>query len=197
MLVEDNQLFTTDEYLTASPLSSTCEPVSSYQALLGMPVNEIGLNGNVRNVVDIKGGMSGGRVVKIDTDEGTIVVKHNPESPGKIAREIQGYVILASSPLANRLPVPIYSSAGSALHVLPYFDGIQMREGIKSGLLSDQMVMRVGDELLDAKKSWWSRQEKHLLNGDYNSMQRQEWGDTAVKLGELMNSLSVQYGATI
>lgn len=151
------------------------------------------LNGNVRAVEDLKSGMSGGRVARIETDQGTIVVKYNPEEPHKISGEVRGYRALQETPLSPYLLRPFFASEADGVLAMPYFDGIQLREGIKSGELSTTDALKVVSELLSVKKDFWSCQPKIYRNGELVSMQRKEWPDTLEKISQVVASLSERF----
>lgn len=151
---------------------------------------EIGLNGNVKGIEELLSGMSGGRVIKIITDQRVIVVKHNPLQPRKIAQEIDGYDKLLNTPLADHLPRPIATLRQAGVIVLPFFEGIQLREGVRQNRLPLDVAQRTLAQLLSIKKEWWTKQPKIQVDEETTSMQRDEWQDTIKKLNASLLSLS-------
>lgn len=176
------------------------QDLASKQYLSLLPPIEIEgvrLNGNVQRATELKSGMSGGMVVKVETADWTGVVKHNPESPHKITNELEGYKKLAESPLSRRMLKPIYASAEHAVQVLPHFEGIQMRDGIKNGSISVEDGANVLKELIALKAEWWGSQEKRTDVSVFNSMQRTEWQDTQQHMHAAIHAISESTGVSI
>jgi FMN phosphatase YigB (HAD superfamily) len=155
--------------------------------------HRLGLNGNVKDVEPLLSGMSGGKVLRVDHNEGSIVVKHNLNSPERIHREIDGYQSLKGTPIYNYLLDPIYHSREEAVLTLPHFNGIQIREGIRTGEISDEIAQSTLQSLLEIKKSWWSTQEKIADSQEALSMQRTEWLDTTEKMDQVIEHLAQKY----
>lgn len=158
---------------------------------------QLGLNGNVRSVEQLKGGMSEGAVVKITTDEGTMVVKHNDMHPHKIHKEIDGYKSLEQTPLASRMLKPTMASREKGVLVLPFFNGQQMREGIRTGEIPSDLALDTLSSLLTIKRDWWAAQSKAHPNGNLVSMQREEWCDTLANVNANLQKMSEQFGIPV
>lgn len=153
------------------------------------------INGNVRSVEELKSGMSGGKVMRITTDDdGVIVVKYNPKYPQKVHREIDGYQQLIGTPLGKHMVIPIYSSRGGGVIALPSVDGIQLRNGLKEEILSLETARKTLENLLSIKKSWWQGQQRMVPSVDFTSMQRSEWPDTAERVDKVAMVLSEKFG---
>lgn len=156
--------------------------------------NKIGLNGNVEKVTDLLFGMSDARVIKVETtDKGTFVIKLNPKYPEKVKKEIDGYELFKHTPLEEHIPVPLTFSAEESFMVLPFIEGMQLREGIKHGQVPEDVARKTLAELLSTKKEWWSEQPKMHPNGDLMSMQRKEWADTGQRVHDSLVLLSQRF----
>lgn len=158
---------------------------------------QLGLNGGVRKVENLKSGMSEGRVIKIVTDEGAIVAKYNNVHHYKIHREIEGYELLEQTPLGPHMLKPRVASKQKGLLVLPFFNGQQMRKGIKTGEIPEDLALDTLSRLLTVKKDWWSTQSKTQPNGNLVSMQRREWCNTLARVNNDLRKLSEQFGIPV
>lgn len=149
------------------------------------------LNGNVKGVEVLLSGMSGGKVLKVTTDKDLLVIKHNPENPEKIKRERDGYDKLLKTPLASHMLIPMseYSLGEDSVIAIPYFPGIQLRKGIQSESLPEELAFKTVAELLSIKRQWWANQPKQF-DQDYISMQKEEWQDTLLKINETFDAIS-------
>lgn len=158
----------------------------------------LGLNGDVCQMTELKDGMSGARVLRIETEEESIVAKHNPTSPHVIEREIDGYSLLQLSPLAPHILPPLRTtSKDDGLLVLPYFPGLQLREGLRAETLPVEVAQGVLSRLLDIKMQWWAEQSKLNPDGNWVSMQRSEWQDTLAKVNKVLYNLSQEHGLSV
>lgn len=158
---------------------------------------QLGLNGNVRQATQLLSGMSGGQVLKVVTDSDAFVVKHNPNAPEKVTREIDGYRMLRNTPLSSHLLPPVLASKRDAVLAIPFFPGIQLREGLKTDSLQKDTALSTIASLLSIKKEWWSKQSKVLPNGDLLSMQRDEWNDTLARTQDTLKKLALQFNIPI
>lgn len=159
--------------------------------------SQLGLDGNVRRVEKLKSGMSEGAVVKITTDEEAMVVKYNDVHPHKIHKEIDGYKSLEQTPLASRMLKPTMASREKGVLVLPFFNGQQMREGIRTGEIPSDLALDTLSSLLTIKRDWWAAQSKAHPNGNLVSMQREEWCDTLVNVNGNLQKMSEQFGIPV
>lgn len=156
--------------------------------------HELGLNGNVRAVRELLTGMSGGQVLHIETDDQSFVVKHNPNAPERVRREIRGYELLQGTPLERHLLPPTKMSGELALLAMPYQEGIQLRQGVKNQEIDTIHAGAILSDLLDTELHWWQKQDKSRGNDPIESMQRSEWNDTVDKVEESMATLSEHFG---
>lgn len=175
-------------FITLADIKESAPPVVSHDI-----DHRLGLKGNILLVYELKGGMSSGKVLHLKTDESDMVVKYNPVYPDKIQREIDGYRSLQGSPLAAFVLPPYFASKEDGVIVLPYFQGMQLRDGVRTGYIPYDLAYTVLTTLLDAKLQWWSQQEKQHPNNTV-SMQRDEWKDTVGKINQTFTALSETYG---
>lgn len=160
--------------------------------------NRVGLNGNVTGVQELYSGMSGAKVLEVQTtNKGTIIIKHNKENPEKIHRELDGYELLRGTPLESHVPIPKTFSIKEGFLVMPEAPGVQMREGLKSGKIPEDVAKKVFAELLSVKKEWWATQPVIYPDGDLMSMQRSEWPDTVQKFPVALAHLSGNFNIPI
>lgn len=160
-------------------------------------IHEIGINGKIENAQELKEGMSNGKVIRIDTQNDAVVIKYNPENPIKLIQEVQGYMLLADTPLSPHLLLPRIVNDKTMFIVLPYFDGIQLRAGLRTGLLPQNIALQALNELLDIKKGWWSSQKKGIASNSLSSMQRSEHFDTLSKIILVLPQLSSMFNVPI
>lgn len=159
--------------------------------------HELRLNGNVRGIRELLSGMSGGQVLHIDTGDESFVVKHNPTSPERVRREIEGYSALRDTPLAKHLLPPRQMSDRLALLVLPYQEGIQLRQGVKEGLIDTPHAGAILSDLFDTELQWWPEQDRTQPTGQIESMQRSEWNDTVDRVQTALVDLSKHFSIPV
>lgn len=160
-------------------------------------LRQMGINGIV-NAQPLKEGMSKGSVVRLDTKNQAFVVKFNKDDPKKLIKETVGYRLLQDTPLSEQLLTPEIAINDEAVYLkLPYFNGIQVRTGLREGILPQDLALKTLNELLDIKSQWWSSQEKNSSSGENSSMQRDEVVDTLTNLNFVLQQLSSKFNVPI
>lgn len=122
-------------------------------------------------------GMSGSRVARVKNEQVHEVIKYAPPKGGKIARELSGYAHIRNSPLAPYLVEVDGTHSHHGVLRIAHAEGVQLREALKHGLLTDSQIMGVFAELRALKREWWGSQERLEFTPE-NSMLRMEWDET-------------------
>jgi hypothetical protein len=158
---------------------------------------EIDLKVGLEKVVSIeslKGGMSGGRVLKIFSDNRPpLVLKDNPDRMHRTQREIEAYRLLKGTPVEPYLTMPHHVFPDRGVMVLPFFDGIQLRQGLQSGIIAQDTSIGVLNEVIDLKKRWWASQRKQSAE-NYLSMQQEEWPETVTLIDQAISKVASKFG---
>lgn len=153
------------------------------------------LNGNVTGVATMQDGMSGNRIIKVDTyDRGSMVIKHGDHR--KVGNEITRLKLLEGTPLEPHIPTVLYASHDLGIVAYPHYEGHQLRTGVKTEQITQPDAEKLLDELIDIKTQWWSAQPKEFQPRKYVSMQREEWDDTLAGIGTSLSLLEGKFGVS-
>jgi len=136
------------------------------------------LDAEVFTTRELVSGMSGSRVTHVTGPRETFVLKNNAREPGKIYKEIDGFKKLAGTPIAPHMLMPYSYLRNHNSLFLPYFSGIQMRDAVRQGSISEDRAKKTLGKLLEVKMKWWNSQVKQPSEDGLVSMQRDEWKDT-------------------
>lgn len=157
----------------------------------------IQLNGNVRRVEPLRFGMSGANIIRVDRhDDDPMIIKFSDKHPYRVVNEIVRHGMLTETPLQPYLLPLLYASREHAIIAYPFFQGVQVREGIRTGEVEQENVEGVFTDLLAVKRDWWGNQEKRFGSREHVSMQREEWQDTLKGISQTIQGLERTYGVS-
>ncbi len=157
-----------------------------------------GLNGNMQGVEMLRNGTSGVQVARVDTTDGSMVLKWDLRHPERVKRELEGWQRLQGTPLESWLLPITFASLDKSTFGMPHFNGVELRSGIKRGEIDTPMATATLDALLDTKLQSWQDQRSNGLtnNGEIVSMQREEWPDTLARLDAALTLMAGRYNVS-
>lgn len=141
-----------------------------------------------------RNGMSGAATIHVE--ELGQVVKWN-EDKQKIYGEARGYELLQETSLAPYLLAVDTTHIEDGIIATPYYDGQQLREGVKNESIDPESAVEALSTLLSVKREWWASQDPQEIDQEgLISMQREEWEDTVSRIQALLPAVAEHYKMT-